>query len=215
MRKGIIILIVVLILLGFGFYLQRDADSEVPFDFDNEYIIGFIYDISGQQILVAEGIMSEEYTGELDDFVGNAGWFRVDQDTEIVGLADESLVFADLNVGVKVGVWVDGVVLESYPVQGTASKIQVLALNLVIRDKECHVGGCSGELCTDELDAMSTCEELPGAVCLKQASCELVEGECRWVLNLAAAECLMAIEDEGARESRIGYLFEEAERFLG
>ncbi len=63
----------------------------------------------------------------------------------------------------------------------------------------------------------STCEYLLGATCLKQASCELVDGECGWVLSLAAAECFMAVEQEygeGVRESRIGYLFEKAEEVL-
>lgn len=367
MNRRALALVLVLLLLAVGFYLYWETDREDPVDIDDEYIIGSVYDLTDDRVLVAEGMVGDEYTGEVDDFVGNAGWFRVDEETEIFNLDGDLVGFEDLAVGQKVSVWVTGVVLESYPVQAMAARIEILEevemeefesyqssdlgvsfeypvsatvgyeegmakvvyigekgervgevtdgfvfylgvedldedleefvqaefeertevlrpilqpeekevygreafvfeiegglggihtyfvfeegdravivsrfladpedkgyeryfeefwrsieldTDLVIDEEECYVGGCSSELCTDELEAISTCEYLPGAVCLRQADCESVEGECRWVLSVEAAECLMATEEEYggmSRESRIGYLFEKAEELL-
>ena len=84
--------------------------------------------------------------------------------------------------------------------------------------KECFIAGCSGELCTEDPEAVSTCEVLPGIECFgEEMSCQLVEGECTWVLSEGAAECFLAVKEEQGEqvtESRIGYLFEKAEDFF-
>lgn len=84
--------------------------------------------------------------------------------------------------------------------------------------KECFIAGCSGELCTDDPEAVTTCELLPGMECLaEEMSCQLVEGECSWVLSRKAAECFLAVKEqqgEQVTESRIGYLFNKVEDFL-
>ncbi len=84
-----------------------------------------------------------------------------------------------------------------------------------LSDTECFIGGCSGELCTSDPEAMSTCEELPGAICLQKegVSCELVAGKCQWVLSAQSAECFLDIEQQygkEATETRIKHLFEKA-----
>jgi eight-cysteine-cluster-containing protein len=45
-------------------------------------------------------------------------------------------------------------------------------------DAACHVGGCSGEVCSAEEGVMSTCEVTVPAP--KDASCGCVEGTCLW-----------------------------------
>lgn len=84
--------------------------------------------------------------------------------------------------------------------------------------KECFAGGCSGELCTDDAETISTCEILPGMECLKkEMSCKLLKDECTWVLSEKAANCFLDIKEElGEKvfESRIGYLFRMAEDFF-
>jgi len=88
----------------------------------------------------------------------------------------------------------------------------------VAEKKECFVGGCSGELCTENLEVISTCEHIAGMECLgEEMSCELVEGVCTWVLSEKAARCFSEIEEEYGeivRKTRIGYFFEKAESVL-
>lgn len=83
--------------------------------------------------------------------------------------------------------------------------------------ERCYVGGCSGELCTNSPDAIGTCEFLPGMKCLsKEMSCELVDGQCSWVLSEDAARCFLAVEEEHGRtatQTRIENLFEKARAF--
>ncbi len=86
-------------------------------------------------------------------------------------------------------------------------------------DNECYIGGCGGELCTDDPGAVSTCEYLRGADCLQEegVSCESVDGECSWVLSEEAAQCFAMTEEEygsGIRDSRIGDLFKKADEVL-
>ena len=84
--------------------------------------------------------------------------------------------------------------------------------------EECFIGGCSGELCTDNPEVISTCELLPGMECFgEEMNCQLVEGECSWVLSQEAARCLLDVRarlGKQVTESRIGYLFNQAEELL-
>ncbi len=85
-------------------------------------------------------------------------------------------------------------------------------------EQVCFVVGCSSELCDRDPEAMSSCEYLPGAVCLQEEGvvCQLIRGECQWVLSEAAAACFLEAEAEygiRATESRIKHLFEKARAF--
>lgn len=104
---------------------------------------------------------------------------------------------------------------------GYIKKVERIVSSIEVKDglqvaDECVVSGCSGELC--ELESMeSTCEHLPGAECLEYAGCQFIDDECGWVLTEESAECFIEIEEEfgpEVRDSRIGYLFEEAEEIL-
>jgi len=58
----------------------------------------------------------------------------------------------------------------------------------------CYIGGCSGQLCTDRPDAISTCEYRPEYACYKTAACERQSnGECGWTPTPRLAACLANI----------------------
>ena len=207
------------------------------------YIKGKIVAISEREVLIAEGLEGEEYGGDIEKLRGNAAWFTVEEETEITG-PDEGEFFslADLEIGQTVEVWDTGFILETYPAQATALKIKLADDEEKEAEepgeekekekteeheeekkeevvKECFIGGCSGELCTDDSDAITTCELLPGMECLaEEMSCQLVEGECKWVLSTEAAVCFLAVKErqgEQVMQSRIGNLFRKAEALLG
>ncbi len=246
MQKTITIIVVILLLGAGTLYFYRDKEELIPDTLDDHYITGYIINITeeAQSFLVAEGLKTEEYTGDIEELEGNAIYLTVTEETEI-RKKDAKVSLSDLNVGEKVTVWVTGPVLESYPARGTASLIVVQKeeekengeeeekkseteeteegereedKERAVETKECFSGGCSGELCTDDPEAISTCEYISGMECLREGmSCELVENECTWVLSESAARCFSEIEEEHGeivRKTRIGYLFEKAENVL-
>jgi hypothetical protein len=61
----------------------------------------------------------------------------------------------------------------------------------VITSGGCFVGGCSGQLCTDQQDVMSTCEYKEEYACYKSARCERQNtGKCGWTATPALQACL-------------------------
>lgn len=55
----------------------------------------------------------------------------------------------------------------------------------------CHVGGCSGQLCSDQPGAISTCEWREEYACYQTATCERQpEGHCGWTDTAELAACL-------------------------
>ncbi len=209
MRKIATIIIIVL-LLGVATLYLYDKDFEEPLNFDNPYITGNIYDVGGESILIAEGIEDEDEFGIM--FSGKAIWLSITEETKILNSNNEEISFDELEVGQKVTAWTTGPIAESYPEQGTARMIKKEAELFA-----CYVGGCSGELCSKDPEAISTCELLPGMECFQEGmSCEVFENECAWILSQEAAQCLLEVEEKeefDVRESRIGFLFEMAENF--
>ncbi len=60
----------------------------------------------------------------------------------------------------------------------------------IIRD-DCHVGGCSNQLCSDEPDVVSTCEWVPEYECYRTATCERQDdGACGWTETPDLQACL-------------------------
>jgi eight-cysteine-cluster-containing protein len=179
-------------------------------------MIGNIYSPSEEQILVAEGIEGDIYTGDPDQFIGEVIWLTIGENTEMMDKNGLSIDFGRLTIGSRVEVWVDGPVIDTYPSQGTALRIVLIEDELLT--SECFTGGCSGELCSTDPEAVSTCELLPGMECLGEGmACEFISNECTWVLSEESALCFMEVEEEyGAvvRESRIGYLFQKAEELI-
>lgn len=55
----------------------------------------------------------------------------------------------------------------------------------------CYVGGCSGQLCTEERGAVSTCEYTEAYSCYATAKCaKLPNGKCGWVPTASLNKCL-------------------------
>lgn len=56
---------------------------------------------------------------------------------------------------------------------------------------KCYVGGCSGQICSDRPDAMSTCEYTEAYACYKAAACERQpSGQCGWTETASLRACL-------------------------
>lgn len=57
--------------------------------------------------------------------------------------------------------------------------------------KACYVGGCSAQVCSDQPNAVSTCEYRAAYACYKTAKCERqATGQCGWTETPALAACL-------------------------
>ncbi len=128
---GIILVLSFLILsLSVIRFFSEDIDDFLIFkdytkEKDSPYITGMIHDIKDSSILVAKKA-KEEYRGDVSVFGGNAGWFDITEKTEIRGVEGEEISFDSLRVFKKVEIWVEGHVLESYPVQAQVELINVI-----------------------------------------------------------------------------------------
>lgn len=61
-------------------------------------------------------------------------------------------------------------------------------------DAPCFVGGCSGQICSDQEGVISTCEFRPEYACYQQATCERqAGGECGWTETPELDACLADI----------------------
>jgi hypothetical protein len=63
----------------------------------------------------------------------------------------------------------------------------------------CFIGGCSSQICSDDPDAVSTCEFREEYACYKTGRCERqAGGQCGWTETPELAICLNAILNPGA-----------------
>jgi hypothetical protein len=91
-------------------------------------------------------------------------------------------------------------VMESYPRQCTTPEGNVYTEELDATDEGvstatagegCYIGGCSQEICSDEPDAVSTCEYRAEYSCYKSARCEKQSnGQCGWTETSALTQCI-------------------------
>lgn len=59
--------------------------------------------------------------------------------------------------------------------------------------KKCYAGGCSGQICSDDPNAVSTCEWTEAYACYQTATCEVQPtGECGWTETEELSVCLGA-----------------------
>ena len=211
MNKNLIITTLIIVLLCSIFILSSQESKQVDNEIDeqeNQYHIkGTIYNIDNGRILVGEELASEGYTGNFEDIEGQAVWFSIGDETEIK-YNNETQSFDNLEIGMQVEVF-------------TSNQEQGSANSVIIEnhpEKKCYIGGCSGEICSDQTDIVSTCEILPGMECLKKGtSCKPINNECTWVLSQNAAQCFIQVENkygEEVRNSRIGYLFDKARQLI-
>ena len=58
-------------------------------------------------------------------------------------------------------------------------------------DGQCFVGGCSGQICSDQEGVISTCEWRPEYACYHDAKCEVqTDGNCGWTQTTELQACL-------------------------
>ena len=207
-KKNIFILIgfIIIILAGIMvvniFILQKTNNEDIVNDIDDvelnpeikPYILGKAYNLTDKNILVAEGY-DGDFDWDLEKFIGNAGNFSINENTEIFEKNGNKLMFEDLNIGDTVSIWTD-FVLESYPVQGLAKKIILEEKNTnnlkntENKEKQCIISGCSGQICSEE-EVITTCEFLPEYVCYKLTVCEVQpNGSCGWTETEEFLNCL-------------------------
>ncbi len=57
----------------------------------------------------------------------------------------------------------------------------------------CHVGGCSGQVCSEREGVVTTCEWLPEYACYANARCEpQADGKCNWTQTPELVACIEA-----------------------
>ncbi|MFZ2252950.1 MAG: hypothetical protein WAW13_02110 [Minisyncoccia bacterium] len=71
-------------------------------------------------------------------------------------------------------------------------ELPVVAPSPVTNPKDtCHIGGCSGQLCTDQPDMVSTCEYRMDYACYQTAECKRqTSGQCGWTETSELRACL-------------------------
>ncbi|GEM_PF-2115632 len=128
MSKRVIIIIIVVVLVGIGVMMsfKFDFGMDLKEENDEPYISGEICLVSDDNVLLAEEIDAEECTGDLNELKGSAGYFRVDEETKIIGKEGKEIPFDELMPGNQAKIWTVGPIMESYPVQASASKIELL-----------------------------------------------------------------------------------------
>ncbi len=90
-------------------------------------------------------------------------------------------------------------IMESYPRQCRSQNGELFVENIESPAPEptpttagkCFVGGCSGQICSDQEGMISTCEYREEYACYKTAKCERQSsGKCGWTSNSSLQMCL-------------------------
>lgn len=105
---------IIALLVGCG---EKSAD-QAP------HIEGLIYSKDEVSILIIEDIESVDISEA--EWQGKPAYSISKTDkTKIYDASGKSITFEDLQIGDAVKVWIDGEIMESYPAQARAEKIQV------------------------------------------------------------------------------------------
>jgi len=82
---------------------------------------------------------------------------------------------------------------------GNARSLRATQFYLPIKaTKTCYVGGCSGQVCSDRPDVITTCEFRPEYACYASATCEQqATGDCGWTKTAELSACISAATDPG------------------
>lgn len=64
---------------------------------------------------------------------------------------------------------------------------------------QCYVGGCSGQVCSDNPAVVTTCEWRAEYACYSGATCERqADGQCGWTQTSALSACIAEAKDSRA-----------------
>ena len=126
----------------------------------------------------------------------NSRWQRAiaEVDLDAVGADASTLERAGTSLQSPPGILVAG---THKRVSGPAGRAPALTVNQFYlalmsgKPHSCFVGGCSGQLCSENRDAISTCEWKPQYACYRTASCERqTDGRCGWTQSPELKHCL-------------------------
>ena len=74
--------------------------------------------------------------------------------------------------------------------------LAVSARKCGVKPKPCYIGGCSGQLCTAQKGAVSTCEWKEEYACYASATCERqANGKCGWTQTDELKQCIEDARD--------------------
>ncbi len=229
--KHIIAFLIVALLLFYHFYGPAG-----PVDPEEPTLEGIIYQLDENQFLMAEGILSEEYRDPAD-LRGDAAYMTVTEDTEIIDIDGNLTDFENLEIGNKVQVWVDGPLMESYPMQGEASVVKVIEKTEAMKTYESRRMGVSmripreatanyeeGRLkvtyvgpdsqMTEITDGFTFFLEVVGAVDLERLANEKMEEESEILEIISEVESKSFADREGYGFTAEGGLGNEVEYFI-
>jgi hypothetical protein len=119
--------------------------------------------------------------------IADLGWDRSGATDEQIGVALDKM-------------HTDGLIVSGfrYTVSGPAGEAKARSVTqfwLRATDeaaaKTCYVGGCSGQICSEEQGVISTCEWRPEYACYRDAKCEVqADGNCGWTQTAELQACL-------------------------
>ncbi len=120
----------------------------------------------------------------------------------VIGFRDDRAVGAlrgvdsigdlESKLGAQAKVYAKKVDDTNYTLYGnSAYYVEVQAGPTATNTGKCYVGGCSGQICSDAPDAVSTCEYSERYACYKTTKCERqTTGKCGWTETTELKQCL-------------------------
>ena len=80
-------------------------------------------------------------------------------------------------------------IMESYPEQCKTPDGRTFIRNT--SQGQCYISGCSGQVCSDQKNIITTCEYKEEYACYKAATCERqADGQCGWTETIELKACL-------------------------
>lgn len=119
--------------------------------------------------------------------IAELGWDKSDATDEQIGVALDKM-------------HTDGLIVAGYrtTVSGPGGQAKgrsvtqfYLRATDEVTEKQCFVGGCSGQVCSDQEGVITTCEWREEYACYREATCEVqTDGNCGWTQTAALQACL-------------------------
>jgi hypothetical protein len=125
MKKLLLLVLAAALIAAGAWVLIRNSANEA---LDGQHSVrGYIFAVEDTRILIAEGLAQgvAAYTGSFEELTGAAYWFAIDADTRLTDERGAMIRLESLQLNDEVEVVAAGPVMDSYPAQGTAWRIQL------------------------------------------------------------------------------------------
>lgn len=119
--------------------------------------------------------------------IADLGWDKSGASDDAIGVALDKM-------------HTDGLIVSGYrySVSGPAGRAPARSVTQFwlratdeVADKTCYVGGCSGQICSENEGVISTCEWREEYACYRTATCEVqADGNCGWTQTAELQACL-------------------------